>query len=61
MGDRWIQFLSSLSLLFLLEWTQISSFNLDTENVLIKNGEPGSLFGFSLAMHWQLNPLDKRM
>uniref|UniRef100_A0A8C8MPB0 Integrin alpha-2 domain-containing protein n=1 Tax=Oncorhynchus tshawytscha TaxID=74940 RepID=A0A8C8MPB0_ONCTS len=61
MGDRWIQFLSSLSLLFLLEWTQISSFNLDTENVLIKNGEPGSLFGFSLAMHRQLAPVDKIM
>uniref|UniRef100_A0A673ZX26 Integrin, alpha 6b n=1 Tax=Salmo trutta TaxID=8032 RepID=A0A673ZX26_SALTR len=61
MGDRWIQFLSSLSLLFLLEWTQISSFNLDAENVLIKNGEPGSLFGFSLAMHRQLDPVDKIM
>uniref|UniRef100_A0A8C7N8C4 Integrin, alpha 6b n=1 Tax=Oncorhynchus kisutch TaxID=8019 RepID=A0A8C7N8C4_ONCKI len=61
MGDRWIQFLSSLSLLFLLEWTQISSFNLDTDNVLIKNGEPGSLFGFSLAMHRQLAPVDKTM
>uniref|UniRef100_A0A4W5RJM7 Integrin, alpha 6b n=1 Tax=Hucho hucho TaxID=62062 RepID=A0A4W5RJM7_9TELE len=59
MGDRWIQFLSSLSLLFLLEWTQISAFNLDTENVLIQNGEPGSLFGFSLAMHRQLDPVDK--
>uniref|UniRef100_A0A8C7P6X0 Integrin, alpha 6b n=1 Tax=Oncorhynchus mykiss TaxID=8022 RepID=A0A8C7P6X0_ONCMY len=58
---KWIQFLSSLSLLFLLEWTQISSFNLDTENVLIKNGEPGSLFGFSLAMHRQLAPVDKIM
>uniref|UniRef100_A0A674A0V6 Integrin, alpha 6b n=1 Tax=Salmo trutta TaxID=8032 RepID=A0A674A0V6_SALTR len=58
---KWIQFLSSLSLLFLLEWTQISSFNLDAENVLIKNGEPGSLFGFSLAMHRQLDPVDKIM
>uniref|UniRef100_A0A8C7L6E4 Integrin, alpha 6b n=1 Tax=Oncorhynchus kisutch TaxID=8019 RepID=A0A8C7L6E4_ONCKI len=58
---KWIQFLSSLSLLFLLEWTQISSFNLDTDNVLIKNGEPGSLFGFSLAMHRQLAPVDKTM
>uniref|UniRef100_A0A4W5RKF2 Integrin, alpha 6b n=1 Tax=Hucho hucho TaxID=62062 RepID=A0A4W5RKF2_9TELE len=56
---KWIQFLSSLSLLFLLEWTQISAFNLDTENVLIQNGEPGSLFGFSLAMHRQLDPVDK--
>uniref|UniRef100_A0A8C7L6Y9 Integrin subunit alpha 6 n=1 Tax=Oncorhynchus kisutch TaxID=8019 RepID=A0A8C7L6Y9_ONCKI len=35
------------------------SFNLDTLNVLRKDGEPGSLFGFSLAMHRQLNPSDK--
>uniref|UniRef100_A0A8C7LIN8 Integrin subunit alpha 6 n=1 Tax=Oncorhynchus kisutch TaxID=8019 RepID=A0A8C7LIN8_ONCKI len=34
-------------------------FNLDTLNVLRKDGEPGSLFGFSLAMHRQLNPSDK--
>ncbi|KAJ8416861.1 hypothetical protein AAFF_G00327390 [Aldrovandia affinis] len=39
----------------------MSSFNLDTENVLRKNGEPGSLFGFSLAMHRQLKPADKRI
>uniref|UniRef100_A0AAZ3QCL8 Integrin, alpha 6b n=1 Tax=Oncorhynchus tshawytscha TaxID=74940 RepID=A0AAZ3QCL8_ONCTS len=31
------------------------------KNVIEKKGEPGSLFGFSLAMHWQLSPLDKRM
>uniref|UniRef100_A0A674CUE7 Integrin, alpha 6b n=1 Tax=Salmo trutta TaxID=8032 RepID=A0A674CUE7_SALTR len=61
MGLRLIQLISYLSLLFHLEWTHISAFNLDTENVLEKKGEPGSLFGFSLAMHWQLNPLDKRM
>uniref|UniRef100_A0A4W5KMW4 Integrin subunit alpha 6 n=1 Tax=Hucho hucho TaxID=62062 RepID=A0A4W5KMW4_9TELE len=36
-----------------------SGFNLDTLNVLRKDGEPGSLFGFSLAMHRQLNPSDK--
>uniref|UniRef100_A0A673YDY1 Integrin subunit alpha 6 n=1 Tax=Salmo trutta TaxID=8032 RepID=A0A673YDY1_SALTR len=41
------------------EWTHISGFNLDTLNVLRKDGEPGSLFGFSLAMHRQLNPSDK--
>ncbi|XP_077473475.1 integrin alpha-6 isoform X2 [Stigmatopora argus] len=36
------------------------AFNLDTNNVIRKDGEPGSLFGFSLAMHRQLNP-DKPM
>uniref|UniRef100_A0A8C5BVA1 Integrin subunit alpha 6 n=1 Tax=Gadus morhua TaxID=8049 RepID=A0A8C5BVA1_GADMO len=36
------------------------AFNLDVHNVIRKQGEPGSLFGFSLAMHRQLNP-DKRM
>uniref|UniRef100_A0A8C7LAM0 Integrin, alpha 6b n=1 Tax=Oncorhynchus kisutch TaxID=8019 RepID=A0A8C7LAM0_ONCKI len=56
-----IQCISYLSLLLHLEWTHVSAFNLDTENVIEKKGEPGSLFGFSLAMHWQLNPLDKRM
>uniref|UniRef100_A0A4W5PYK0 Integrin, alpha 6b n=1 Tax=Hucho hucho TaxID=62062 RepID=A0A4W5PYK0_9TELE len=61
MGLRLIQFISYVSLLFYLEWTQISAFNLDTQHVIEKKGEPGSLFGFSLAMHWQLNPLDKRM
>ncbi|XP_040827655.1 integrin alpha-6 isoform X3 [Ochotona curzoniae] len=40
-----------------------SAFNLDTseDNVIRKSGDPGSLFGFSLAMHWQLQPEDKRL
>uniref|UniRef100_A0A8C9ZRN3 Integrin alpha-2 domain-containing protein n=1 Tax=Sander lucioperca TaxID=283035 RepID=A0A8C9ZRN3_SANLU len=46
---------------FLMGCGRLSAFNLDTENVLRKNGDPGSLFGFSLAMHWQLDPVDKRM
>ncbi|KAG7464019.1 hypothetical protein MATL_G00182810 [Megalops atlanticus] len=50
-----------LSLLCLSAWTHISAFNLDTENVLRKNGDPQSLFGFSLAMHRQLRPTDKRI
>uniref|UniRef100_A0A8D3ECC3 Integrin, alpha 6b n=1 Tax=Scophthalmus maximus TaxID=52904 RepID=A0A8D3ECC3_SCOMX len=37
------------------------AFNLDTEHVQRKSGEPGSLFGFSLALHRQLEPQDKRM
>ncbi|XP_072468429.1 integrin alpha-6 isoform X1 [Notamacropus eugenii] len=40
-----------------------AAFNLETreENVIRKTGEPDSLFGFSLAMHWQLKPQDKRL
>ncbi|XP_073161951.1 integrin alpha-6 isoform X2 [Lepidochelys kempii] len=38
-----------------------SAFNLDTDNVILRKGEPGSLFGFSLAMHWQLQPQDRRL
>ncbi|XP_071774022.1 integrin alpha-6 isoform X2 [Centroberyx gerrardi] len=49
-----------VALFYFLESTSIFAFNLDTNNVLRKDGEPGSLFGFSLAMHRQLNP-DKRM
>ncbi|CAG09956.1 unnamed protein product, partial [Tetraodon nigroviridis] len=35
-------------------------FNLDTSRAIRKDGEPGSLFGFSLAMHRQIKP-DQRM
>ncbi|KAK3535628.1 hypothetical protein QTP70_018437, partial [Hemibagrus guttatus] len=38
-----------------------SAFNLDDTNVLRKNGEAGSLFGFSLAMHHQLKPNDQQV
>ncbi|XP_065416833.1 integrin alpha-6 isoform X4 [Chrysemys picta bellii] len=38
-----------------------SAFNLDTDNVIVRKGERDSLFGFSLAMHWQLQPQDKRL
>lgn len=48
-------------LVFLLGCGRLSAFNLDTENVQKKSGDPGSLFGFSLAMHRQLVPADKRM
>lgn len=43
-----------------LEPTLVLAFNLDTSHVIRKDGEAGSLFGFSMAMHRQLNP-DKRM
>ncbi|XP_077010262.1 integrin alpha-6 isoform X3 [Tamandua tetradactyla] len=40
-----------------------AAFNLDTREdyVIRKFGDPGSLFGFSLAMHWQLQPEEKRL
>uniref|UniRef100_A0A8C5PTR3 Integrin subunit alpha 6 n=1 Tax=Leptobrachium leishanense TaxID=445787 RepID=A0A8C5PTR3_9ANUR len=41
--------------------TLLAAFNLDTDNVISKRGDPGSLFGFSLAMHRQLQPEDKRL
>ncbi|XP_074949560.1 integrin alpha-6 isoform X2 [Phalacrocorax aristotelis] len=37
------------------------AFNLDTDNVISWRGEPDSLFGFSLAMHRQLQPQEKRL
>ncbi|XP_034557972.1 integrin alpha-6-like isoform X2 [Notolabrus celidotus] len=46
---------------FLSGCGRLSGFNLDTENVLKKTGEPGSLFGFSLAMHWQLEPVERKL
>ncbi|XP_041806049.1 integrin alpha-6 isoform X2 [Chelmon rostratus] len=45
---------------YFLEAALVLAFNLDTAHVIRKDGEPGSLFGFSLAMHRQLNP-DKRL
>uniref|UniRef100_G3PRU7 Integrin, alpha 6b n=1 Tax=Gasterosteus aculeatus aculeatus TaxID=481459 RepID=G3PRU7_GASAC len=46
---------------FLLACGRLSAFNLDTGDVVRKDGEAGSLFGFSLAMHRQLQPVDKRI
>ncbi|TRY90453.1 hypothetical protein DNTS_011814 [Danionella cerebrum] len=53
--------LKTLCVICLILWTSASAFNLDTQNVLRKNGQPGSLFGFSLALHRQLQPHDKRI
>ncbi|KAM9350211.1 integrin alpha-6-like [Symphorus nematophorus] len=47
-------------LVFLSGCGRLSAFNLDSDNVQRRSGDPGSLFGFSLAMHRQLNP-DKRI
>lgn len=33
-----------------------SAFNLDVMGAIRKEGEPGSLFGFSVALHRQLQP-----
>ncbi|XP_045907125.1 integrin alpha-6-like isoform X1 [Micropterus dolomieu] len=49
------------TVVFLLGCGRLSAFNLDTDNVLRRSGDPGSLFGFSLAMHRQLVPADKRL
>ncbi|KAM7407449.1 hypothetical protein PAMA_003259 [Pampus argenteus] len=49
-----------VALFYFLEPALVLAFNLDTSHVIRKDGEPGSLFGFSLAMHRQLNP-DKRI
>ncbi|XP_077583766.1 integrin alpha-6 isoform X2 [Stigmatopora nigra] len=48
------------ALFYFFNVPSLLAFNLDTNNVIRKDGEPGSLFGFSLAMHRQLNP-DKPM
>ncbi|XP_075685574.1 integrin alpha-6 isoform X1 [Rhinoderma darwinii] len=53
----WLYLLCSAVLL----GTGINAFNLDTDNVILKQGEEGSFFGFSLAMHRQLEPEDKRL
>ncbi|XP_012691773.2 integrin alpha-6 [Clupea harengus] len=46
---------------FMVQCICIGASNLDTHNIIRKDGEPGSLFGFSLALHRQLIPSDKRM
>uniref|UniRef100_A0AAX7UX57 Integrin alpha-2 domain-containing protein n=1 Tax=Astatotilapia calliptera TaxID=8154 RepID=A0AAX7UX57_ASTCA len=59
-GGRSAAHAALLFFVYVLEATFVLGFNLDTDHVLRKDGEPGSLFGFSLAMHRQLNP-DKVM
>ncbi|XP_061747815.1 integrin alpha-6-like [Nerophis ophidion] len=39
----------------------VAAFNLDTHHVLEKTGDQGSLFGFSIAFHQQLNPTKKNL
>ncbi|KAG7328849.1 hypothetical protein KOW79_007023 [Hemibagrus wyckioides] len=56
-----ITVIMNLWLLINLNLQHASAFNLDDTNVLRKNGEDGSLFGFSLAMHHQLKPTDQQV
>uniref|UniRef100_A0AAR2J3V0 Integrin alpha-2 domain-containing protein n=1 Tax=Pygocentrus nattereri TaxID=42514 RepID=A0AAR2J3V0_PYGNA len=46
-------------LLLVIFSVPISAFNLDTTDTLNKEGELGSFFGFSLALHQQLSPQPK--
>ncbi|XP_069472321.1 integrin alpha-6 isoform X1 [Ambystoma mexicanum] len=50
-----------LTLLLLSSGAWVSAFNLDSDNAIRKAGDPGSYFGFSLAMHRQLQPQDRRI
>ncbi|XP_078460803.1 integrin alpha-6-like isoform X4 [Lampetra planeri] len=49
--------LSALLLLLLLPLA--ATFNVDTRLAVVKEGDSGSLFGFSVALHRQLNPIDR--
>ncbi|XP_061413526.1 integrin alpha-6-like isoform X4 [Lethenteron reissneri] len=50
--------LPSLSALLLL-LPLAAAFNVDTRLAVVKEGDSGSLFGFSVALHRQLNPIDR--
>ncbi|KAM4882237.1 integrin alpha-7 isoform 1-T1 [Thomomys bottae] len=54
-GPPWICYLLG-SLFFGLLFPRAVAFNLDVMGALRKEGEPGSLFGFSVALHRQLQP-----
>uniref|UniRef100_A0A673ZD38 Integrin subunit alpha 7 n=1 Tax=Salmo trutta TaxID=8032 RepID=A0A673ZD38_SALTR len=54
LSQRWCLLLHSL--LLSVYFLTVAGFNLDTSMTLIKEGETGSFFGFSLALHQQLTP-----
>ncbi|XP_060740726.1 integrin alpha-6-like [Tachysurus vachellii] len=56
-----ITLIVNLWLLINLNQQHGSAFNLDDTVVLRKNGEAGSLFGFSLAMHRELKPTNQQL
>ncbi|XP_040281481.1 integrin alpha-7 isoform X1 [Bufo bufo] len=45
-----------VTLCHLLSGGMVSGFNLDVTHTLVKDGDKGSLFGFSVALHKQLRP-----
>lgn len=49
---------NSIALLWIYS---VTCFNIDTETTLQKDGDPGSLFGFSITLHQQLNPTRKNL
>ncbi|XP_037636914.1 integrin alpha-6-like [Sebastes umbrosus] len=59
MGKHWHTVI--LLSFWYLQTLYVSAFNLDTQSVLQRNGDPGSLFGFSVAFHQQLNPATKNL
>ncbi|XP_039976615.1 integrin alpha-6-like isoform X2 [Xiphias gladius] len=59
MAKHWI--MVYLCSVWQLRTLDVAAFNLDTKNVLQKNGDPGSLFGFSVAFHQQLSPSRKNL
>ncbi|XP_063732116.1 integrin alpha-6-like isoform X2 [Eleginops maclovinus] len=46
---------------WLLQTLSVAAFNVDTQSVLQRSGDPGSLFGFSVAFHQQLSPNKKNL
>ncbi|KAM4732054.1 integrin alpha-6-like [Anableps anableps] len=59
MAKHW--YMVSLWIVWNLQIFNVAAFNLDTQNVLIKQGDPGSLFGFSVAFHQQLSPARRNL
>ncbi|KFB34881.1 AGAP000032-PA-like protein [Anopheles sinensis] len=51
--------LVQLAVTGLLAWAglqrSVSAFNLDTINFILQEGEPNSMFGFSVALHREQN------
>ncbi|CAK6964964.1 integrin alpha-6-like [Scomber scombrus] len=59
MAEHW--YLVYLWTVWLFQTLNVAAFNLDSQNVTQKNGDPGSLFGFSVAFHQQLNPTRRNL
>ncbi|XP_069388255.1 integrin alpha-6-like [Paralichthys olivaceus] len=59
MAQHWLMLY--LCIVWHLHTLNVTAFNLDTDNVLQRNGDAGSLFGFSVAFHQQLRPARKNV